>query len=227
MRLLLLRHGQTPANADGILETSIPGPGLTDLGRRQALAVPAALAAERISAIYVSNLIRTHQTAAPLASTLGIEPVEFEGLREISAGDLEGATDRDSVKTYLGTCRAWGTDLDARMPGGESGHEFFGRFDGALAAIEASNHPDATVVVVSHGAAIRVWCGGRVANLGPAFTGENHIENTGIVIVEGSMRAGWSCLSWAGTPVGGEALVDTTDRDVTGEPYDEALADAE
>lgn len=227
MRLLLLRHGQTPANVDGILETSIPGPGLTELGRRQALAVPAALADERIDAIYVSNLVRTHETAAPLASTLGIEPVEFEGLREISAGDLEGANDWDSVKAYLGTCRAWATDLGVRMPGGESGHEFFGRYDGALAEIESAHEPDATVVVVSHGAAIRVWCGGRVPNLGPLFTRDTHLDNTGIVIVEGSTRTGWTCISWAGMPIGGEALVDTTDHDVTGEPYDEALADAE
>ncbi len=227
MRLILLRHGQTPANVDGILETSIPGPGLTDLGRRQALAVPAALAEERIEGIYVSNLVRTHETAAPLADTLGIRPVEFPGLREIAAGDLEGRNDWDSVKAYLSTCGAWATDLTVRMPGGESGLEFFGRYDDALAQIEERHDPAATVVVVSHGAAIRVWCGGRVSNLGPEFTRDHHLDNTGIVVVEGSTDGGWTCISWAGTPVGGEALIDTTDRDITGEPYDEALADAE
>ena len=30
MRLLLIRHGQTPANVRGELDTAAPGPGLTD-----------------------------------------------------------------------------------------------------------------------------------------------------------------------------------------------------
>ena len=34
MRLLLIRHGQTPSNVLGLLDTAVPGPGLTDLGDR-------------------------------------------------------------------------------------------------------------------------------------------------------------------------------------------------
>lgn len=67
MRLLLIRHGQTPANVRGELATARPGPGLTALGRRQALAIPDAVAGEQIAAIYVSPLVRTGETAAPLA----------------------------------------------------------------------------------------------------------------------------------------------------------------
>ncbi|MFI5427738.1 histidine phosphatase family protein [Aeromicrobium sp. UC242_57] len=36
MRLILIRHGQTPANVDGVLESTVPGPGLTELGLEQA-----------------------------------------------------------------------------------------------------------------------------------------------------------------------------------------------
>ena len=35
MRLLLIRHGETPGNVLGQLDTAHPGPGLTDLGERQ------------------------------------------------------------------------------------------------------------------------------------------------------------------------------------------------
>lgn len=225
MRLLLLRHGQTPANVDGILDTAIPGPGLTDLGRRQALAVPAALADERIDGIYVSQLRRTHETAAPLAQTLGIEPVQLEGLHEIDAGALEGKRDWDSVKAYLSACYDWATDLSVRMPGGFDGHEFFDRFDASIAEIEARHGPDGTAIAVSHGAAIRVWCGGRAGNLGPDFTRDHHLDNTGVVILKGSTADGWTAISWAGMPVGGPALIDTTEHDVLGEPVEEALAD--
>ena len=79
MRLLLIRHGQTPANVRGLLATARPGPGLTKLGRRQAGSLAEsmladAVAGEQIAAIYVSPLTRTAQTAAPLAASLGLDP---------------------------------------------------------------------------------------------------------------------------------------------------------
>src|SRR5690606_6879954 len=97
MRLLLIRHRQTPSNGGGPLPPAAPGPGLTSRGHRQAEAVPAALAEEEISGIYVSGLLRTHLTAAPLADALGMTPSRHGGLDEISAGDMEGRTDPGAV----------------------------------------------------------------------------------------------------------------------------------
>jgi probable phosphoglycerate mutase len=223
MRILLVRHGQTPANVRGELDTAFPGPGLTDLGQRQAEAIVDALGHESIAAIYVSRLRRTHETAAPLAAALGLTPVELTGTHEIEAGDVEGRNDHDAVRTYMSTVFAWGSgDPSPAMPGGSDGHEFFARFDAAIAEVAAA-HPGGTVVVVSHGAAIRVWTGARVANLGEGFTAENHLENTGVVVLEGSPDTGWTALSWAGRPLGGEALADPTADDPTGEALDEAL----
>ncbi len=225
MRLLLVRHGQTPANVRGELDTAAPGPGLTDLGARQAQAVVDALGHESIAAIYVSTLRRTHETAAPLAAALALIPVELGGTHEIEAGDVEGRSDHDAVRTYMGTVFAWGSgDPSVRMPSGPDGHAFFARFDASIAEIVAAHPDDATVVVVSHGAAIRVWTGSRVRNLGDGFTAENHLENTGVVVLEGSPDAGWTALSWAGQPVGGAELDDPSAEDPTGDPLDEALA---
>lgn len=224
MRILLVRHGQTPANVRGSLDTAAPGPGLTELGVRQAQAVVEALDQERIAAIYVSTLVRTHETAAPLAEVLGLPLVQLDGIHEIEAGDLEDRTDRDSVHVYLSTVFAWGSgDFSPRMPGAGDGHDFFARFDASIAQVARENADDATVVVVSHGAAIRVWCAQRVAGLGDGFTGDNHLENTGVVVIEGSPEAGWRALSWAGMPIGGAALEDDTADDVLGESLDEAL----
>lgn len=221
-----MRHGQTPANVLGILDTAAPGPGLTELGARQAEAVVDALGHERISAIYVSRLRRTHETAAPLAAALGLEPIELAGTHEIEAGDLEGRSDPPSVRAYLTTAYAWGSgDLDHRMPGGTDGHAFFERFDASIAQVAASHPDDATVVVVSHGASIRIWTGVRVPNLGEGFTGEHHLDNTGVVVVEGSPESGWTALSWSGIPVGGERLADVPADDPMGETLEEALAD--
>ena len=73
MRLLIIRHAQTPANVRGELDTAHPGPGLTQLGTLQAGRIPAALAHEPIEAIFVSTLVRTRLTAHPLAGSLGLE----------------------------------------------------------------------------------------------------------------------------------------------------------
>jgi probable phosphoglycerate mutase len=67
VRLLLIRHGQTPHNVTGALDTAFPGAGLTALGEAQARALPTALSGETISAIYASPLVRTQLTATPLA----------------------------------------------------------------------------------------------------------------------------------------------------------------
>ncbi len=219
MRLLLIRHGQTPANVLGELDTAVPGPGLTELGQQQAAAVPVALAGERITSIYASQLVRTQHTAVPLARVRGeLERVVLPGIHEIEAGDLEGRSDEVAVRSYMETVWAWGSgELDTRMPGAGDGHDFYGRFDTDLARVAAEHDQDATVAVFSHGAAIRVWTAGRARNIEPEFAGRKHLDNTGIVILVGSPSDGWNMESFAGQPVGGAGLEDPTAHDVTGE----------
>lgn len=225
VRLLLIRHGQTPANVLGTLETAIPGPGLTELGERQAAALPSVLGVEKIAAIYVTRLTRTHLTAAPLAAARGLEPVELPGNHEIQAGELEGRSDWNSVREYLGTILAWGTgDPERRMPGAESGTEFFERFDAGIARVQAE-HPDETVVVFSHGAAMRVWVQVRTRNIDDDFTVHAELDNTGIVVLEGGILddggRGFDLVEWRGTAAAG--LVDEDAEDITGDPVDEQL----
>ena len=234
MRLLLIRHGQTPANVDGILASSFPGPGLTELGKRQADEVPHALRNDQIDGIFASSLVRTQHTAAPLAVDRGMEVQVIRGLQEIEAGDLEGFSDHDSVRTYLKTAFAWGMgDLDPRMPGAADGHEFFSRFDAGIAEIVeqvSGGHAPAdaarVAVVFNHGAAIRVWVAGRATNVPPSFAGKHELLNTGVVELDGSPESGWKLISWQGAPVGGAEFDDATAEDVTGETLDEAEADA-
>ncbi|MEV4049128.1 histidine phosphatase family protein, partial [Streptomyces sp. NPDC049744] len=107
MRLLLIRHGQTPSNLKHLLDTAEPGPGLTALGQEQAAALPDALASEKIGALYASTLVRTQLTAAPLASATGLEVRVRAGIRELTAGDLEMRGDDDAARTYMHTAFAW------------------------------------------------------------------------------------------------------------------------
>lgn len=200
MRLILIRHGQTPSNVLGLLDTRIPGPGLTELGFSQAAAIPLALAGESIDALFASVQVRSQLTAAPLSTKLGLDVSVRPGIREIDSGDLEMLGDADSVRTYMSTILAWvAGDHGLRIPGGESGLEVFARFDAVIAEADAGGHE--TVAVVAHGAVIRMWAGGRARNTGAEFTSRNVLENTGIVILEGSPATGWDALSWMGVLV--------------------------
>ncbi|CAN5140222.1 histidine phosphatase family protein [soil metagenome] len=218
MRLLLIRHGQTPANVRGALETARPGPRLTELGREQAAAIPDALAGEQIAAIYVSPLIRTSDTAGPLATSLGLDRREREGLQEVEAGRLEGRTDKRAIRKYMGTIFAWADgQLERAMPGGPTGREFFRRFDAALSDIAADHASEDTIVVVSHGAAIRVWASSRSRNLPDDYVKHHQVDNTGIVALDGSPTEGWIAETWGGEPVGGAELGDPAAPDPTGD----------
>jgi broad specificity phosphatase PhoE len=204
MRLILIRHGQTLSNVGGHLDTAVPGLGLTEFGHEQAEALPAALAGERIQAIYVSSQVRTHLTAAPLAKTLRLTPVIRDGLREIPAGDLEMRNDRDSVMTYLGVVRGWSGDQSIRMPGGESGHEVFDRFDGVVREIAASGVHSAAIV--SHGGVLHYWVPAVALNLSAEFSAAHQITNTALIVLDGNSDDGWHVESWVGQAVGGLAV---------------------
>lgn len=226
MRLLLVRHGQTTSNVGHQLDTDVPGADLTELGRTQAQAVPAALADEAIDALYVSDLVRTSQTAAPLAQAVGLEPRVRGGLREISAGDVEMRSDEEAVDAYLGTIFAWDVEPDRRVPGGESGTEVFARFDEVVAEAHAE-HPDGTVVMVSHGAMIRAWAAARADNVDLDYAGEHWLPNTGLVALEGDPGRGWTVVCWTQEPLGGPALADRAHTGPGGEPEDDDADEAD
>ncbi|MET7682128.1 histidine phosphatase family protein [Streptomyces sp. NPDC005423] len=201
MRLLLVRHGQTTANVDFLLDTALPGAPLTELGRRQAAALPEALADEHIEALYASTLVRTQQTAAPLAAARGLDVLVRDGLRELSAGDLENLPgDSDAGAAYMRTVFAWAAgDTRLRMPGGENGTEALARYDAVIAEAAASG--SGTVAMISHGAAIRMWTAARADNVNVPFAAARPLDNTGVVILEGTPADGWQALSWAGAVV--------------------------
>ena len=221
MRLILVRHGQTPSNLDHFLDTDVPGPGLTALGLEQAAALPAALAGEPIDGIYASNLVRTQFTAQPLAAALGLPIQVRPGLREISAGALEMRNDREAITTYLKTVYSWVKgDLDVAMPGGPTGRQSLERFDAVVRELHDAGL--AAPVVFSHGAIIRAWTTARAQNLEPDFIVENALSNTGTAVLESDpgpdgTPGPWRLLTWMGDAVGGRALRDYGEDGPAGE----------
>ncbi|MGV8965546.1 MAG: histidine phosphatase family protein [Cellulomonas sp.] len=202
MRLLLVRHGQTAPNIDQLLDTDEPGAGLTELGLEQAAALPNTLVDEPIDVLYASTLVRTQQTAAPLAASRGLEVRVRGGLREVRAGTLEMRGDAPAVQHFRDAALAWSTgEVEVRLPGAESGAEVFGRYDEVIGEIAGLGVD--TAVVVSHGTVIRTWAAARARNVTPAFAAGNPLTNTGVVVLEGSPRDGWAVLTWDGRALAG------------------------
>jgi probable phosphoglycerate mutase len=198
VRLLLIRHAETTANAERLLDTAPPGTDLSERGRIQAEELVEALAEVPLDAIYVSDLVRTQQTAAPLAAERGLPPLVRPGVREIQAGEYEMAPDDDSWGAYLAVLYRWADgEPDTRVPGGESGTEVLARFDAVVA--EAANHEAAAIV--SHGAMIRAWTGARAANVDRAFVADTRLHNTAVIVLDGSPDSGWRVETWANEPV--------------------------
>lgn len=226
MRLLLVRHGQTPYNLIGALDTAFPGAGLTDLGLRQAAAVPGVLEGDEVAGVYASVLVRTQLTAAPLAEVRRLDVVVEEGLEEISAGDFELRNDKDAILGYVHTVAGWiEGDPGRTMPGGYDGHHFLGRYEGALRRIAESHADDELVVAFSHGAAIRVFtC--LAVGLGAEQAKDLHIANTGASLLEGDPDRGWELRRWVSDPLGGAHLLDVAAHDITGEGTEDAEAEA-
>lgn len=220
MRLYLVRHGQTPSNVAGLLDTGMPGPGLTALGHRQAAAIPAALRGRMVDAVAVSPLVRTSLTATPLARERGLRPVVVVGLEEIEAADLEMHGDLPSVRAYVETAFTWARgELARRMPGAaHDGASFFERFDRGI--MQASALGSEGVAVFSHGAAIRVWTSARVRGLDADLLEHTPLHNTAIIELDGDPDDGWDLVTWSPDPAGGPQLLSVRENDPTGEPVD-------
>ncbi|WP_343709976.1 histidine phosphatase family protein [Mycobacterium sp.] len=84
----LVRHGE--AGDTAVVNTLVPGPPLTSTGMDQANAVADVLKGAGIDEIFASAMTRAQQTAAPLATDLGLPVHVLPGLDEINAGVFEG-----------------------------------------------------------------------------------------------------------------------------------------
>ena len=198
---MLIRHGQTTSNVDLLLDTAVPGADLTDLGRAQSDAIPAALKSVDIDLIVASDLVRTQQTAEPLARARGLTPWVRGGVREISAGELEMLGDPDSLERYHHMVAGWVDDPHSTIPGGETGAQMLGRFDSVVEEIHREVGEEGTAVVFSHGAVVRTWSALRVEGVTMDFAASNPLHNTALVAVSGRPGA-WALDSWGHVPLG-------------------------
>jgi probable phosphoglycerate mutase len=187
--VLLVRHGESaPAHPDRPfpLVDGHGDPPLDPVGHEQAKRLADRLAGEHIDAIYVTTLIRTLQTAAPLAERLGLEPVVEPDLREVYLGEWEGGEFRmraaagDPVFEQIFVQQRWDV-----IPGAEALEDFDRRCARGLARIVAA-HPDGRVMVVVHGGVIGQLLHQVTGSSRFAFSGADNASISEIVVHERS-----------------------------------------
>lgn len=151
--VLLVRHAETFGNIEGRFcghsETE-----LTPKGIEQARALGLRLKGQKFDAAYSSDLSRAHRTAVyalehhaePMA------PVLDPGLREMHYGEWESLIGHEIGKANPELLREF-FRCRVPAPGGESVQQVRERTAGALRRTVQA-HPDATLLVVSHGNAI-------------------------------------------------------------------------
>ncbi len=143
--LYLVRHGETDWNRAHRIQGSTDIP-LNDTGRAQALRAGRLLARRSWDGIYTSPLSRAFETAAIIATELGLaEPSPVSELVERNYGEAEGLTDRQIAHNYPGAMP---------VPGRESREDVAARVIPALLRL-AEENVGRHLIVSSHGAVIR------------------------------------------------------------------------
>ena len=159
--LLLVRHGQSTANARGVWQGQMEFP-LSEEGRRQAALAGRALSGTAYDAIYSSPLARAYSTAEIIARESGFagEVVPARGLIERHGGVLEGRTWAEQEERNPEFARKFLSLPEEErwaFAGAETDEEVMARFEAAMDRIRAG-HPDgARIVVVSHGGSMRAF----------------------------------------------------------------------
>ena len=187
--VVLVRHGASEAAVVGSKFPLVDGhsdPALSEPGKAQAQMVAAALAkSEEASALFVTSLRRTQETAAPLAEAIGLEPQVIPELREVFLGDFEGGEYRiragrgDPIIAQVFAEERW----DA-IPGGESWEDFGARTEAGVAEIVRRTGPNATAIAVVHGAVIGQLCRHATAARPFAFVHSDNCSVSRIVVFE-------------------------------------------
>ena len=176
--LILIRHGETDHNRALRFQGHVDVP-LNATGHAQAQRLAGRLAAEAqrgdgIAQLVCSDLQRARQTAAPAVALLVDLVVQYgdgsdsdsaapllrydAALREQGFGVAEGLQAADLQRDHAAAWAGWlRFDPDHALPGGESARAFQARALDALWRI-AADHPQRTVVVVTHGGVLDlVW----------------------------------------------------------------------
>jgi probable phosphoglycerate mutase len=150
---LLIRHGAHVLGSRVVAGRSDAAV-LSELGQHQVQTLASRLAAVPVTALYSSPVLRTRQTAGPLAKAWD-RPIEvLDDLAELDYGDWTGQT-LDQVKADE-RWKHWNAFRSgSQIPGGERMLDIQARVVRAMLDLRRRHGDGATVALVSHGDVIK------------------------------------------------------------------------
>ena len=151
-RLLLIRHGESEWNRDGLIQ-GFRDCDLSDLGRVQAERLRGRLDVEKIDAVYSSSATRATQTAEIAVGHRG-GFVARDDLREINLGVWEGRKAAELKQEMKEETDMWFREPSkVRIEGAEPLRGFRKRVSVEIDRIRAT-HQDQGIVIFTHGGVI-------------------------------------------------------------------------
>jgi probable phosphoglycerate mutase len=187
--VILVRHGASAPATPGRPFPLLDGhgdPPLAPEGEAQALAVAEYLAGEGLSGLFVTTLRRTHQTAAPLAERIGLEPMIVPDLREVSLGEWEGGEFR--IRIAQGDPVALQAVAEERwevIPGAETMASLALRVRAGVEAVVVHAGADVRVAAIVHGGVIGEICRQATDSRPFAFVHSDNGSLTRLVVLPG------------------------------------------
>ncbi|HXI11266.1 MAG TPA: histidine phosphatase family protein [Thermoanaerobaculia bacterium] len=159
-QLILVRHGETVDNVRGVAQGWSDSE-LSARGQEQIRKVAARLPSFGVTGLYCSTLPRAMTTASMISSTLGLQPVPLDDLREMNCGRWEGQHFSALQQADRDLHQLWSTDPSVACPDGESFADVLLRMNRAIATIGTLEDGKQSVpLLVSHGTAIRIALSG-------------------------------------------------------------------
>ncbi len=189
-RIVLWRHGQTDWNIDNRFQghTDIP---LNAVGYFQAEHAAKILLGMNPIKIVSSDLIRTQQTAAALASLTGLSIVTDSGLRETNGGMWEGKTGAENRRVDEKNFLGWLHGAD--IPAGTNGERRSEVAERTRTVIEREMvDQSGTVIFVTHGGAARCILGSMLELPFEKWGSLGGLSNASWSVLEKNSIANWS-----------------------------------
>ena len=152
--VLLIRHGRTRANREGIFRGRMDVP-LDERGKEQAAATGRHLADRPLDAVYSSPLVRARDTARAVARPHGLAPRIEEAFDNLELGPWTGRRRAEVAEEDPENWRIWiecPEELD--LPGAETLDQVAERSSRRLDELVAA-HAGETLAVVAHRAVIK------------------------------------------------------------------------
>lgn len=155
MKIIVVRHGLTDANKNGIINGRLLDDNLTSEGKQQAVDLANRLSRLEIDRIFSSPLKRAIETALPIAEKLNLNIDIDARLNEVNFGSLTGKK-YDDIKNILGDTASnllSSYEYNFEPFGGESYQIVEQRVNSFLEDLKEK--PYKSVLIVTHGGIVR------------------------------------------------------------------------